>query len=556
MIKHSKKRLFLMYLLVANFSLADAKSDTEGKQLLLSVNPYIGTTHEGNQVPGPKRPFGMIHPCPVNNGKTSPKATCYTYGPDHLYGFALTTMVGVGCANYGSVLLKPTMGTPNFEGYSPKFSGEKAKVGYYALNLDSLNIFCEMTAAVRSAIFKFHYKEGNAVLMVDLSRKNDLDSAFFVQKVSANEIAGYKTDGQFCAAGKEILHKLYFVIKVNVSADDIGFKTGTRQLDSSVNEAHGKEIGAYFSFHLSTPKVIEVQTAISYVSIENARLNLKQELEGKSFDQIRKDSEMDWNDKLSRIQVEGGTDEDRTKFYTAIYHTMGHPNILNDVNGEYPAMGNGKTMKLKPGRIRYTLFSLWDTYRTLHPFLTLVYPDIQEEMSRSIMDMYRENGWLPQWELIGKETHVMLGDPASIVLSDTYLKGVRFDDSLKILEAMLNNAENYYFMPQWGYDDVAHIRRAIRPYNQHNGWVPYDYKNGSHRIWATVATTQEYNLADYNIARFAEKIGKQEVANKYFRQSQGYQNLFNPETKFFQQRWANGEWVEPFNPFAGRWPPL
>ncbi|HYW96627.1 MAG TPA: glycoside hydrolase family 92 protein, partial [Bacteroidales bacterium] len=226
------------------------------------------------------------------------------------------------------------------------------------------------------------------------------------------------------------------------------------------------------------------------------------------------------------------------------------PNILNDVNGEYPAMGSHKTMMIKDENARFTVFSLWDTYRTLHPFFTLVYPEIQDQMCRSIMDMYKENGWLPQWELISRETHVMVGDPASIVLTDSYLKGIHYDNPDTILRAMVHNAENFYIMKQWGYPDVHHIRRGMVPYLDHDGWIPYDYKEKHPWLWASVATTQEYNLADWNISRMAKLTGHPNVEQRFKKRSLGYKHLYDPNSMFFRQRYADGSWVEPFDPMS------
>lgn len=203
-------------------------------------------------------------------------------------------------------------------------------------------------------------------------------------------------------------------------------------------EIAGDDIGTYFSFDTEEGEQVEVQMGVSFVSIENARLNLDREQARKNFEQIHAEARSKWNDDLSRITVEGGTDAQKTVFYTALYHLLIHPNILQDVNGEYPAMESDKILTTKGDR--YTVFSLWDTYRNVHQLLTLVYPERQMEMVRTMLDMYREHGWLPKWELYGRETLTMEGDPSIPVIVDTWMKGLRDFDVDLAYEAMYKSA--------------------------------------------------------------------------------------------------------------------
>jgi len=548
------KKIKPMISIIISFVLTWSTLWAQEGQLIDFVDPMIGTTRDGNQIPGPRCPFGMVHPSPLNVGETRPQATSYRFGEPEMFGVVLTNLTGVGCPNFGSIVLKPTAGEISFESYKTKYSQEKAEVGFYSVMFDKDQIKTEITTTERCAIVRFHYPAGKANLLLDLSRREELDSSFMINVISPTEITGTKTDGRFCAAGEDILHRIYFVAQVNSPADGFGISKEKR-ISKDTKAVEGEEIGAFFSYDFKEKTELEVRVGISYVSIANARENLVNETEGKSFQKIKQECRNKWEKMLSRIEVQGNNKKHKQMFYTALYHTMSHPNILEDINGQYPGMGSGEIKTVEPGKHRFTVFSLWDTYRTLHPLFTLVYPEIQKQMAQSIMAIYDENGWLPQWELISKETHVMIGDPASIVLTDTYVKGIEFDEGDRILNAMINNAENHYLSPQWGYDDVAHIRRSIVPYLKNNGWVPYDVKAKGDRHWGTVATTQEYNLADYNIAQMAKQLGKEDIHSVYLERSKGYKNLYNPETGFFQQRWQNGEWVEHFDPFAGRWSP-
>ena len=200
----------------------------------------------------------------------------------------------------------------------------------------------------------------------------------------------------------------------------------------------GDDVGAWFSFDMQSDETVEVLIGVSFVSIENARLNLETEIGDRSFNIVHLQAKKMWEDDLSRILVKGGTDEQKTVFYTAFYHTLMHPNVLNDVNGEYPAMESNEILKTE--NTRYTVFSLWDTYRNLHQLMTLVWPDRQTDMVRSMIDMYREWGWMPKWELYGRETWTMEGDPSIPVITDTWLKGLRDYDIETAYEAFYKSA--------------------------------------------------------------------------------------------------------------------
>ena len=234
-----------------------------------------------------------------------------------------------------------------------------------------------------------------------------------LRRVSDSEIEGMKLLGTFCY-NPQAVFPIYFVMRVNKVPTTTGYWKKQRPMTGVEAEwdrdqgkyklytRYGKEIagddvGAYFTFETEEGEQVEVQMGVSFVSIENARLNLDKEQSGKNFEQVLSDARAQWNDDLSRITVEGGTDAQKTVFYTALYHLLIHPNVLQDVNGEYPAMESDQILTTKG--TRYTVFSLWDTYRNVHQLLTLVYPERQMEMVRTMLDMYREHGWFPKWEL-------------------------------------------------------------------------------------------------------------------------------------------------------------
>jgi len=287
-------------------------------------------------------------------------------------------------------------------------------------------------------------------------------------------------------------------------------------------------------YHFEVPTQVEMKIGVSYVSIENARENLEKETSEKFFNEIKEETKENWNHHLSRIEVEGGKKEDKIKFYTALYHTLIHPNTLNDVNGEYPKMKTRET--LKTDGTRYTVFSLWDTYRNLHQLMSLVYPKQQSDMIKSMLQIYDESGWLPKWELNATETTTMVGDPAGIIIADTYLKGIKDFDINKAYEAMLKSADQLGNNP---------LRPGIKDYLE-KGYLTTETTNSG-----SVSTTQEYNIADFAIAQLAKELGKEQDYQRFSKRSISYRKLFDTEFNLLRPKNNDGSWLSPYNPETG-----
>ena len=298
----------------------------------------------------------------------------------------------------------------------------------------------------------------------------------------------------------------------------------------------------YFSFdNLKEDEQITVRMGVSFVSIENARENLNKEQHGLGFDQLRTKARKEWNDDLGRIRVSGGTDEQKRIFYTALYHALIHPNVVSDYNGEYPKMESGLTAKA--AYTRYTIFSLWDTYRNLHQLLTLVYPERQTDMLRSMVDMYKEWGWLPRWELYGRETYTMEGDPAAIVIADSYVKGLRDFDYQTAYEAMLKSATTP------GAQNP--IRPDIDPYIQ-KGYIPLGFFANDLSGDNSVSHALEYSLADYAISQLADSLGDKKSAKIFKKRSLGYRNYFCKEYGTLRPLTKEGKFLEDFDATTGK----
>ncbi|WP_304610167.1 glycoside hydrolase family 92 protein, partial [Muribaculum intestinale] len=284
-------------------------------------------------------------------------------------------------------------------------------------------------------------------------------------------------------------------------------------------------------------ETVEVSMAISYVSEEGALRNLEAEQPaGTTFDDIRASARRMWNDDLSRISVEGGSLRDKVVFYTGLYHALIHPNILQDVDGAYPVMESDSIAYVPEGHNRYTVFSLWDTYRNLHQLLTLVYPERQTDMLNTMLAMYREHGWLPKWELYGRETYTMEGDPSISVIADSYLRGLRGFDTDLAWEAMLRGATA---------PGAENLMRPDADDYFSLGYVPLreQYDN-------SVSHALEYYTADYALSRFAAATGRAD-STLFAERAAGWHNYFDPELGVLRPRLSDGSFLTPFNPRQG-----
>ncbi|RPD90699.1 glycoside hydrolase family 92 protein [Aureibaculum marinum] len=523
------------------------------------VNPFIGTSNFGATNPGAIAPRGMVSISPFNVAGKKNKlekdsqwlSNPYVYENEFLTGFSHVNLSGVGCPDLGVIITMPTVGNleTNHLKYGTTYKDEIAKAGYYSTVLDKSKVKVETTATTRAGISRYHFPAGKANILVNLGLGLTNEQGGMIKTVSSTEIEGFRTVGSFCYYKPEETYPVYFVVKVDIESDEFGVWKKTRKetgveaqwmgyngkerfYKNYYKEVVGDSIGGYFSYNFDKPTKVEVKVGVSYISIENARENLQKEIADSSFLEVYHKTQLEWNRLLSKISVEGGTKDDKTVFYTALYHTLIHPNTLNDTNGEYPKMGTRETLKTEG--TRFTVFSFWDTYRNLHSLMSLVYPDQQLNMVNSMLAIYDESGWLPKWELNSTETTTMVGDPAGIVLADTYLRGIRNFDVKKAYEAMIKSADQLYENP---------LRPGIKNYIEKGYLTTSD--GGS------VSTTQEYNISDFAIAQLAKTLGKKEDEKRFRERSISYRKLFDKDYKLLRPKNDDGSWHHPFNPTDG-----
>lgn len=531
------------------------------QNLIDYVNPFIGTTNYGTTNPGPLTPNGMMSVAPFNvMGSNQNKydkdkqwwSTPYSYDNSFFTGYAHVNLSGVGCPDLGSLLLMPTSGelNVNYEEYGSPFANQNASPGYYSNVLTKYNIKTEVSATTRSAIHRYTFPKGEANILMNLGEGLTNESGAWMKRVNETEIEGMKMLGTFCY-NPQAVFPIYFVMRVSKTPNTTGYwkqmrtmgveaqwdnTSGTRKLYTSYNrDIAGDDIGAYFTYDVHEGEVIEVQIGVSFVSTANARENLDSEQTGFNFENVLANAQNRWEEALSAIKVEGGTHDQKVILYTGLYHAQIHPNILNDVNGEYPAMESSDNPTTLSNR--YTVFSLWDTYRNLHQLYTLLYPKKQLEMVRTMVDMYKEGGWLPRWELYSQETLTMEGDPAIPVIVDTWMKGLRDFDVDTAYEAMYKSAT------------TQGAKNFIRDDNDDYlelGYIPLRSKYDN-----SVSHALEYYIADNALSKFALALGKNEDADRFMKQSLNYVKYYSKEYGVFRPILPDGAFITPFDPKQG-----
>ena len=538
------------------------------------VDPFIGTTNYGTTNPGALCPNGMMSVTPFNvmgselnryDKDSRWWSTPYSNDNKYFTGFSHVNLSGVGCPEVGLALTMPTQGQLNvdYHVYGSEYHSETASPGYYSCELTAYGIKAEVSATPRTSVERYTFRKGQGNILVNFGEGLTNETGAWIRKVSPTEIEGMRLAGTFCYNSQAVF-PVYFAIRINKIPSECGFwkkqplltgvegawteDDGTYKIYKKYGrEMAGDDIGYWFTFETEEGEQVELQMGVSFVSCENAWANLNAEQpqlkEGVSnFDKIRSEAQDAWASDLSRIKVEGGSDRDKEVFYTALYHALIHPSIFNDVNGEYPLMEGDGVGNVPQGQTRYSVFSLWDTYRNLHQLLTLVYPERQIDMVRSMVDMYKEWGWMPKWELFSRETFTMEGDPAIPVITDTWLKGLRDFDVETAYEAFVKSAETP------GENNL--MRPDVDPYIE-KGYIPLGMYSADLSGDNSVSHALEYYIADYALSLLAADLGHVEDAERFRERSLQYKNYYCPQFGTLRPLTQDGTFLEPFNPRQG-----
>lgn len=539
---------------------------TAAQQPIDYVDPMIGTTNFSVCNPGAVLPHGLMSVVPFNVMGSDLNefdkdarwwSAPYEKNNKFFTGFAHVTLSGVGCPEMGTLLTMPTNKLDvDYHNYGTTYSNEKSTPGYYSVNLDN-GIKAEATATLRTSIERFTFATGGEKhLLLNLGEGLTNETGAMVRRVSDTEIEGMRLLGTFCYNSQAVF-PIYFVMKVSKQPKQSGYwkkqpqmKGVEAQWDKDNGkyklyrnygkELAGNEIGYFMSFDCSEGEQLMLKMGVSFVSIENARRNLNAEQDGFDFEGTHQQARRQWEETLSKVTVEVGTEEQKKVFYTALYHTQIHPTILQDVNGEYPKMESSETAHTNGNR--YTVFSLWDTYRNLHQLETLLYPEKQLDMVRSMIDMQKEWGWMPKWELFGRETWTMEGDPSIPVITDTYLKGLTDIDIHTAYDAFVRSATLEGKQNKMRPDIDEYLSR---------GYIPLGVYSQDESGDNSVSHALEYYVADAALARLADALGKKDDAKRFRKQSLRYKEYYSKEYGTLRPRRADGSFLTPFNPEDG-----
>ena len=526
--------LFLLVLFLFSLSACVSQQpDTKSKCYATEyVNPFIGTDFTGNTYPGAQAPFGMVQLSPDNGLPGWDRISGYFYPDSTIAGFSHTHLSGTGAGDLYDISFMPVT-LPYKEADAPlgihslfSHSEETASAGYYQVRLKDYGINVELTATERCGIQRYTFPEADAAIFLNLRKAMNWDftNDTYIERVDSVTIQGYRfSDGW--ARDQHIYFRTRF---------SKPFKA--MQLDTAAIVKDGERIGtsaiARFDFHTTAGEQILVTTAISGVSMEGAARNLAAEAPEDDFDKYLAVTRKNWNEQLSKIEITCDDPDENVKFYTALYHSMLAPTIYNDVDGAY--YGPDKQVHQADGWTNYSTFSLWDTYRAAHPLYTYIEPQRVNDMVQSFLAFFEQNGRLPVWNFYGSETDMMIGYHAVPVIVDAYLKGIGNFDPKKALTACVATAN---------IDEY----RGIGLYKKY-GYVPYDVTDHYNSENWSLSKTLEYAYDDYCIARMAEKLGERQIAAEFYKRSQNYKNVYNPQTSFMQPRDNKGNFIQPFSP--------
>lgn len=487
------------------------------------VNPFIGTGGHGHTYPGASMPFGMMQLSPDTRLEGWDGCSGYHYADSKIYGFSHTHLSGTGIADYCDVLLMPFTGDVQWKNsdYASPFShdNEKASPGFYEVMLNKHQIKASLTTAVRSGIHQYKFADGSKVgkVLLDLSHRDQV-LASSLEIVSDREIRGMRRSKSW--ASNQVI---YFYIQFQQPFTNYGIAINdTLLLQNKLNAIEGNNIKSYFSFNLNGNEPLQLKIGISGVSAANAQQNLETEIPHWNFNQTRQEATNAWNKELGKIEVKGGSSNEQTIFYTALYHASLAPNVYTDVNGDY--RGTDGEVHRAAGFTNYSVFSLWDTYRALHPLMTITNRQRTNDWIQTFLTQYKYGGMLPVWELSGNETFCMIGYHSVPVIVDAYQKGIRNFDAAYALAAMTAYAES----KRYGLEHYIN-----------KGFISNDNDHES------ASKTMEYAYDDWCIAQFANMIGNEAVYEKYMLRAQQYKNLFDPSTGHIRGK-VQGFWFSPF----------
>ncbi|MCO6026352.1 GH92 family glycosyl hydrolase [Prevotella cerevisiae] len=532
-----------------------------GHHLIQYVDPMIGTgavngdfSHGrdplGQCMPAVLAPYGMNAWTPQTEESEGHGVCPYYANKSRIQGFRNSHYIdGSATQDYGSVTIMPLLDTlkcqPEERASAFSHTDEVSRPDYYRVPLFKGTIIAEMTGTSRTGIFRFTYKKAGMAHLV-ITPNSDRGEGRVRIDPEHGEVFGENLCHRFyLGQGQPTGFSGWFIIQVKRQPSSYGVYSGSEIMEHVTFIQNEKKSGAYLSFPVKAGEQIIVKVASSFVSVDGARHNMEVECPGWNFNRVRSQLAKQWERHLSVVEVTGGNKDALTKFYTSLYRTAFCPHAFSDADGRYPSFAGGKTIEKTSGTY-FTDYSLWDTFRALHPLITLFYPHISGEMMQSLVDMYEQSGWLPVFPAWNSFTQEMIGDHTASLLAEAYLKGVRNFDIQTAYQAMLKMA----FQSPATYDEYkdGKGRRALKSYMKY-GFIPLEdpVKEAYHGNEQT-SRTMEYAYDDYCVARLAEYLGHLDAARLLYKRSKNYQNVFDPRTGYVNGRHADGKFYENTKP--------
>ncbi|MCD6354858.1 MAG: GH92 family glycosyl hydrolase, partial [Prolixibacteraceae bacterium] len=517
--------ILLLFALSAFFSCKNEKPVIENSDYTQFVDPLIGSDYHGHVFVGASVPFGAVQLGPNNETQGWDWCSGYHYSDSVLVGFAHTHLSGTGIGDLGDILFMPVSDkySPNFDKKNPydwksKYSHktETVQPGFYSLHIERYNVDVELTASERVGFHKYNFNaEGNSKIIVDLKYGTGWDQLTkgSIQQIDKNKIQGFRF-----SKGWARDQRFFFFTEFSKNIKDF------QVIRSAENIG---EITAIIEFDGNGELL--AKTAISPVNTTGAANNLRAEIADWDFNTTRATAKKKWNNELSKIKIDTKSLPDKKVFYTALYHTMIAPSLFNDANGDY--RGTDKKVHKNPGFNTYSVFSLWDTYRAAHPLYTLIQPERVNDFVNLMLSIYRQQGKLPIWHLMGNETNTMVGYHAVPVIADAYLKGFTGFDAEQAFEAMKTSA----LLDEEGQDFV-----------KKQGYIPAETQIES------VAKGLEYAIDDWCIAAMAKRMGKTDDNKLFSKRAKYYKNYFDKNSHFMRGKMGDGSWRTPFNPISSQ----
>lgn len=514
------KAIKLISLAAFAMIMAGCASNKTTEDLTKYANPFVGTAYTGHTFPGACVPFGFVQASPQSGNFDWAHCSGYNNDDPQIWGFTQNQLSGTGCADLGDILIFPFSDAAPADFKSDK-GVESATPGYYSVELVQSNVLAEATASEHVALYRFNYKGAGRKLYVDLqsgyvNRKDKYNTHmldFDMTIESATKVSGYARVTQW------VERSYFFTMEFSEPVVDT----------TCLAKADPRMVGPqYVLTFADSQKPVMVKVAMSSVGVDGAKKNMAAEQPGWDFEGVKEAARKSWNDLFYSVEVKGTPDQ-MTNFYTSLYHLFIQPNNIADVDGRY-MRADDQVAQSSNGKY-YSTFSLWDTFRSSHPFYSILMPELEAKMVGNMIDHRKVQGYLPIWQLWGKENFCMIANHAVPVVVEAALKGLPGIDPEEAYEAVKTSLTVEHLNSDWGLLEK-------------HGYLPYDVI-----VKESISRTLEYCVDDYCAAQLAKKLGKQEDYEFFMKRSENWKNVFDPELRLARPRAADGSWKTPFNPF-------